>query len=162
MIRLALPLLLLAFTGCTALREHAAKDRYLGQMLYDYVYERPIDEVWREAMAVVGRAPSSGLEMVEGPHHAAGREWEGTILLHPQSSTGMRVRVVAEALDERRTRVAILRAAPDGPEGRQLGPRDLDGRLWDLELRVLEALEPEDARRIENGSLRAARRARAP
>jgi hypothetical protein len=24
--------------GCSGLREHVAKERYLGQMLYDYVY----------------------------------------------------------------------------------------------------------------------------
>ncbi len=145
-----------ASAGCGGIREHVAKERYLGQMLYDYVYEYPLADVWPEAMALVGQPPDAGQAL---PH---GREWRGGVSLYGQNSQipPAPVRVAAEALGERRTRLVFLRDVPDGPEARRLEARDVDARLWDLELKLLRRLEPKDARRLEDGALRAARRAR--
>jgi len=150
--RVLISLVLLAFvSSCGMLKDYLARRSYAAQMLYDYTYDASAEAVWTEATATLGISAQAGTR--EGERRVY------TAAAAPPSQDGKQhpgLKVVVEPLGDR-TWLAIFRIPWGAPE---IDDRDLYARDVDTELEVLRKLAPEDARRFEQGSYAAGKRAR--
>lgn len=138
----------LAGSACGLARYNAERN-YLGQMLYDYEYPLPLEEVWPAAMSVSESSQDAGQEEPWGRSHQTFAVADGGA----GSSGG---HVMALRLADGGTRLVVLSRRFDGGTA---APAIFQSRNFDQELRIMRLLRPEDAERFYSGSLQAGRRA---
>ncbi|MFL5320944.1 MAG: hypothetical protein ACJ790_14875 [Myxococcaceae bacterium] len=139
MARRAFLVLLLLGLGC-GLRQSVARQRYIGQMLFDYVYPQPVSEVWPQAMAVIHEGPDAGTPQPWGMLYARETSADG--------GYGYGLSIEARQTDAGTT-VVVHHVTLSA---------DYDMRDYELELEILRRLQPELASRIAAGATRAAAR----
>ena len=143
-----LPLVALVFavSGCTALRQNAARQRYIHTQLEDMKYARPLSEVWPNVRQILFER---GYQVRDSSHHrgAYAVETEELWTYSGASGTGTRYLVQGVTLEDGSSKVIFTRQQTSSFEGR-IGSTQ-SSRDFDLEWELLQRVNPSYASEID-------------
>jgi hypothetical protein len=128
--------------GCGAIRAASARQDYINTRSRDYVYNRPLDQVWGEARTMLFEEGYTVRDTGEGGSFAAETEWK------QQGTERSRYLMTGMRVDDGRCRIHFTLAE----ETQRGGDWANDGSNRDtkMEFELIKRVEPDAAAQIES------------
>jgi len=128
--------------GCGAIRAASARESYIDGRAQDYVYNRPLDQVWGVARTMLFEQGYTVRDTGEGGTFAAETEWK------QQGNQRSRYLMTGMSVDAGRSRVQFTLAEESLRDGNWYN--DGANRDNDIEFELIKRVEPDAAAQIES------------